>query len=51
MWTYVGDRRTSKRLQRAKHRVDMLRAGNHEFLRNYTVTATCLTTQLALVPI
>lgn len=42
MWDYVGIVRTTKRLQRAKHRVDMLLAEIHEFYSNYTVSRDLL---------
>jgi L-aspartate oxidase len=39
MWDYVGIVRTTKRLERAKHRVDMLRHEVADYYGNYRVTA------------
>ncbi len=39
MWDYVGIVRTTKRLERARHRVAMLRGEVEEFYGNYRVTA------------
>ncbi|NIJ07653.1 L-aspartate oxidase [Sphingomonas vulcanisoli] len=39
MWDYVGIVRTTKRLERAKHRVDLLRGEVADYYGNYRVTA------------
>ncbi len=38
MWDYVGIVRTTKRLQRAQHRVDMLKEEIREYYRHFKVT-------------
>jgi L-aspartate oxidase len=42
MWDYVGIVRTTKRLERAKHRVDLLRSEISEYYGNYRVTGDLL---------
>jgi L-aspartate oxidase len=38
MWTYVGIVRTTKRLERAKRRIDMIRQEVVEYYKNFRVT-------------
>jgi len=42
MWDYVGIVRTTKRLERAKHRVDLLRSEIAEYYSHYRVTGDLL---------
>jgi L-aspartate oxidase len=39
MWDYVGIVRTNRRLERAQHRVKLLREEIHEYYRNFRITS------------
>ncbi len=42
MWDYVGIVRTNKRLQRAKHRIDLLQTEIQEYYSNYKISANLI---------
>ena len=42
MWDFVGIVRTNKRLQRAQHRIDLLKKEVREYYRNFRITNNLL---------